>query len=223
MADAKDCLAWTREKLPELLAEQTDLRADASRVAVMGHSAGAMLALQLGAAPSPPAAILCSSGLVYLSDPFWTQPLPAMASVPTADPAFIAEIYNGPVALTSAPMFTPAGPNNSTPRTAWMINAMKAGSLYPDIIKDGNTERVDPATGFSESFPPTCFVHGTGDDYAPYRLIKRANDELKAKGVEVEYVEAEGQSHVFDMFLKEEDALFKDVVMKGLDFLKRHV
>ncbi|KAL1646321.1 hypothetical protein SLS58_003278 [Diplodia intermedia] len=138
VADARDCLAWVRAPgaggMAEALARETSTSgapvvADVGRVGAMGHSAGGMLALELGNEPNPPAAILDFYGVKYLSDPFWTAPLAAFAGVPDAPAALRARVHaESPVPLAAPPMFVDGRPDLGTPRSAWMIHAIKRGT-----------------------------------------------------------------------------------------------
>jgi acetyl esterase/lipase len=93
------------------------------------------------------------------------------------------------------------------------------------VVKDGDYKRVDPAkSSFSATFPPVMFVHGTSDTAVPHELRIRAHKELKALGApRCEILLVDGVDHMFDMPLKPEDALFKDYVLKPLEFLNAAV
>ena len=52
MADADDCLTWTRNELPSIL-EKEGVKADGRKVVAMGHSAGGGMALWLVSFPAP--------------------------------------------------------------------------------------------------------------------------------------------------------------------------
>ena len=223
MADAKDCVSWARESLPSLLKQETSIIVNPQKIVTMGHSAGGHLALHTGSMPNPPSAILAFYSTIYLSDPFFSQPLAAFAAMPDLPTSLTEQVYDGPQALTSGPMFTSTGPDLKTPRSAWMIKALKTGTHLKECVKDGNYDRVDPVKGFNAKFPPTCFVHGTRDPFVGHEFSERAFQELKGLGVESELVLVPDQPHVFDIAIGEQDPLFQDYVMKGLKFLAGHV
>ncbi|KKY26620.1 putative polyketide synthase [Diplodia seriata] len=127
VADARDCLAWVRRAAPgggmaEALARETS-----SVVADVGR----------GNEPNPPAAILDFYGVKYLSDPFWTAPLAAFAGVPDAPAALRARVYaESPVPLAAPPMFVDGKPDLGTPRSAWMIHAIKKGTWLRGCVEE---------------------------------------------------------------------------------------
>ncbi|KAJ3278554.1 hypothetical protein HK104_002235, partial [Borealophlyctis nickersoniae] len=88
--DAKDVLAWCREELGKVLKEEDGgVEVDPGRVAAMGHSAGAALALLLGGLPNPPQALLDFYGMKYLTHPHWHTPNPSFSHVPDYPPDHI--------------------------------------------------------------------------------------------------------------------------------------
>ena len=153
------------------------------------------------------------------------------AGVPDPDDAVCARVFEGgAVPLASSPMFVDGKPDLATPRIAWMLKNLKHGTWAEGIVK-GPRQSVDekawdeaePTQGFAKGFPPTCFVQGDQDQSTPVALARRAHEELSAKGVETELVVFEGAPHLFDAELKEDDPVFQDKVMKGLQFLRKYV
>jgi acetyl esterase/lipase len=223
ISDAKDALVWVRESLPLLLMREAGVEVDPRKVVAIGQSAGGNLALHLGATADPPSAILDMYGVKYFSDPFWFAPLAAFARTPTIDQGFRRQVYDGQQAVTAPSMFINGKPDFSSPRSAWMINALRDGTHLAECVKDGNYERVDPVNFFNASFPPTCIIHGTKDDFVPFELASRAAKALHAVGTEKKFIIVPDQPHVFDLQLKEDDSLFKQYVLPGLQFLAAHV
>jgi acetyl esterase/lipase len=100
---------------------------------------------------------------------------------------------------------------------------MKKGTSISALIPEGEYERVEATRRFNKNFPPTFFVHGNADIFADWKLTLTAHEQLKALGVETEFLVGEGLPHVFDFTIKYTDPLFAKYVVPALDFLKTHV
>ncbi|KAL1961767.1 hypothetical protein VTN77DRAFT_1054 [Rasamsonia byssochlamydoides] len=225
MTDLRDCLIWAVTELPALLEKEDgvgddDFKVDARTVITMGHSAG-------GGHPSPSlpvpiTAVLDFYGGKYYSDPSWHSPNPLYVNAPQTwpdddDDEYINRIYDGPQ-VSSADHYL--GKETPPPtRDAWLTAQLKRGTWLAQVVKDGDFDRVDAAKGFRAEFPPTMFVHGTGNTFTESRISERAHAELKSLGVETELLLVPGVQHMFDMLLKEEDDIFKDYVLRGFKFL----
>lgn len=139
-------------------------------------------------------------------------------------------------------MFVDGKPDLRSPRSAWMIHALKHGTWFKACVEGGDVggeeegvkegliseetlAALEPTRGFGvPGFPPTCFVHGTDDVFAPFALAERAGREARAKGVvEVEFVRVQGAGHVFDIGLSEEDELFKGPVVTALKWFVERI
>lgn len=178
---------------------------------------------------SPPRAILDFYGAKYFADQFWHSPLPALSKIPKFDHEFISQIHNEIPPSSTSSLFQSRAPRSDLPsfdfskaRNAWLFTALKEGYHLSAIVKDGNYDRVDPTTLLSETFPPTCFIHGTADSMVDVAFSRKAYEELKAKGVECELHLAEGKNHGFDGTLNEDESVYSQV-MAGLAFLSKHI
>jgi acetyl esterase/lipase len=161
----------------------------------------------------------------YFTDKSWSAPSAYFAKAPSFLPSYIDQIYDGPIPSAAA-LFSPAhAPPNTPPppRNAWMITTLKDGTWLEKVVKDGDYGRIDGTKGFQAGFPPTVFVQGTGDTVMDHRLSIRAAEELKGHGVEVELLLPEGLDHMFDMALKGDEPVFKEYLVKGFEFLRKHV
>ncbi|KAH7073450.1 alpha beta-hydrolase [Paraphoma chrysanthemicola] len=222
--DAKDVLVWCREELPALLKEKNvGVEIDTMKVVAMGHSAGGHLALTTGTCPNPPLAILDFYSGKYFRDPHWTTPLPNFSQIPSLESSHTDKIFQGPQAITSAPLFTAAGPNLSDQRCAWFIQQIKNGTSMSSIVPNGDYTCIDATCSFSQKFPPTYFLHGKKDIFVPYELSIRAHEALKAFGVETELIMPDDIGHAFDLQIDEEAKEFKECVVPALDWLVGHV
>jgi acetyl esterase/lipase len=139
--------------------------------------------------------------------------------MPHSPGTLTSQIFSGPQALTSAPMFVGGAPNLADPRCAWYIAQIKAGTSISSIVPDGDYARVDPTTQFNEKFPPTYFLHGTKDVFVKCELTERAHDKLKGLGVKTELVAGEEIGHAFDLNMEEGSELWGKYVVPALEFL----
>ncbi|KAG6843707.1 hypothetical protein H0H93_000319, partial [Arthromyces matolae] len=82
--------------------------------------------------------------------------------------------------------------------------------------------KLFPHLVVSENWPPTMLVHGTADTGVPVWDSRHMLRQLKARGVEVDYLEVEGQEHSFD-YVPNAEELFCDVFEKVAAFIKEHI
>jgi acetyl esterase/lipase len=202
-----------------------------------------------GVEAEPPVAILDFYGPKFFLDSFWSSPLPALAQIPDFDESFVNQIFNEPLLTSTATSLEKASaastgdghsapsstgsqkprrepgmpkPDLSIPRNAWLFSALKHGTHLGKIVQDGNFDRVDPASGFSATFPPTFFIHGAADALVLTRLSEQAYHKLKDLGVDTGLALVPGASHGFDSGLPEDDPKYA-FVREGITFLKNHV
>ncbi|KAL6708793.1 hypothetical protein ACN47E_002489 [Coniothyrium glycines] len=221
VTDSLDAYNWASNELPKLLSSDSSIEVDGDRIVSFGHSCGGTLALLTANAAKPPRAILDLFGMKYLKDESYHTPAPL--PVPTPDKALIDQVFQQvPPPIAAPPPFGPNGMDASTPRNAFFVSGMKAGTLLSSAVQDGNYDRVDPATLFSSSFPPTYFANGTADTLVSVKLTEKAHEELKAQGVESVLEILEGANHGFDVG-KGPGTQEVDTVFKGLEFLRAHV
>lgn len=177
-----------------------------------------------GSCPNPPVAIIDYYGVKYIRDYTYHRPAAMFAQVPDVSEEIAKKFLEEPVAFKSKPMFVNGKPNLEDPRAAWFIAAAKKGTSYPDVVQDGDYERVEATNRFSKNFPPTIFLHGTQDPFVDYKLAVRAHEQLKALGVETEILLGDDIEHGFDIFLtSQDDPKFTKYVLPALEFAKKHV
>jgi dipeptidyl aminopeptidase/acylaminoacyl peptidase len=81
-------------------------------------------------------------------------------------------------------------------------------------------EKIDPLLNVSKSWPPVCIVHGTEDTMIPMSLSQDLEKRLKEEGVEVEFIEVEGEGHTFAGKMEKGSKTW-DTQRKGFDWLKK--
>jgi len=149
-------------------------------------------------------------------DPVWHSPTPFFADMPDYPHSLANQVFLGPQLSAATPS---ADTEETTARDAWLSNAFKSGKHLSLVTKDGKFDRIDGSKGFSATFPPTMFIHGTADTVTPSRISERAHEELRRLGVESHLLLVEGGNHMFDMFCSEEEEIYQNYVMRGFKFL----
>ncbi|KAF4302040.1 hypothetical protein GTA08_BOTSDO06246 [Botryosphaeria dothidea] len=187
-----------------------------------------------GTLSPPPRAIADFYGTKLFSDPFWFSPPPALSSLPDFSASLTSRIFEEPPAtFTQSSMEKESAdaakekrkgmpqPDFSNPRNAWLFDNLKKGTQLAACVQDGDYDRCDAVTAFGKTFPPTVFVHGTGDDLVGPRISEEAFKLLKEKGGVTELILAEDCAHGFDIGLEREEEGF-DKRFKG-KFMRFHL
>ncbi|KAF2100501.1 alpha/beta-hydrolase [Rhizodiscina lignyota] len=223
VADTRDAYHWCRTELPKLMWDDFDIEVDGNRIAVMGYSSGAHMAMLLGLETPKPKAVLDFYGTMYLSDEWWTKSVDL--PVPDFDKKFIEKVFSEPVVTSVTQLPADRAKDENTgmdARTAWLMTRMKTGTLV-EAITGGDFDKFDPPTRFSSEFPPTFFAHGEKDNLVSVEISKKAYAQLKELGVDTDMVIVGGKGHGYDATIDEMDDHWEDYVQKGLDFLIEHV
>ncbi|KAF2023906.1 alpha/beta-hydrolase [Setomelanomma holmii] len=207
MTDAREALAWAQNGgLRKALEGKWNGKVDSKRVMVMGTSSGGHLALSTAFhTPTPPLAILDFYGAKAFSSPFWTQHMTKMP------PAFleprpeheIAQLYAEKTTLVGGASLEGQAPDPSAPdpkvRQAFAMHQIATGNVLKTIWSayPNELDKIDPLLNVNKNWPPVCIVHGTADTMIPMSLSKELEARLKEEGVEVAFVEVEGEEHTF--------------------------
>jgi acetyl esterase/lipase len=191
LKDIDDAHRWVRET------GSTLFHIDPERVATVGASGGAYLALMAGARVQPPLRAVVSfygygdvAGSWYSRpDPFYlTQP--RIAKVDAYKTVGTQELSESPATARGA-FYTYCRQNGLWPR--------EVVGLDPDT----DAERLaaySPERLATPAYPPTLLLHGDRDVDVPFEMSERMADALKRQGVAHSLYRLEGLNHAFDVF-----------------------
>jgi acetyl esterase/lipase len=218
--DIDDAWAWIHAELPSLY------DVDIGRVAVLGRSAGGLLALLCGIRLEPrPRAVVSLYGYGDLLAAWCHQPDPFYNK---QDPVDEALAYR--IAATAATESMPEAPRiplyfylRQQGTWAREITGMDPSRDYDRLVQ------LCPVRNIDGEFPPTLLLHGTADTDVPYYASVEMAHALESRGLEVELISIPGAGHVFDRAVTSADLSapaasdaarsFRDIVA----FLQRHV
>ena len=187
LEDVDDAFAWIHLR-------QADLGVDASRLAVVGHSAGGYLTLAAGARVLPrPRALVSFYGYGDLAAEWYAKPDPFYCS----QPAVSAE-----AAAKAAGQKLISHPRGN--RWPFYLYCRQHG-LWPKEVAglDPFTQRDEllkycPQYNVPADYPPTLLLHGDTDTDVPYRQSVDMAAVLAKAGVEHELVTIPNGGHGFD-------------------------
>jgi acetyl esterase/lipase len=221
-SDVSDAYDWLRREGPR------ELGIDPDRIGVVGHSAGAYLALSLGfRADPPPRALVSFYG--YGSLGWYTEPSEIFledGAIDGDDPDVTAVREGPPIANSSL--------EELDRRITFYVYCRQTGrwplevagrdfSDDPDFFADH-----EPLRHVDAGYPPTMLLHGEEDEDVPFDEAEAMVDALDGAGVEAAFVHDalpryRGSSfyHGFD---EDMDAPgVREAFGEALDFLDRHV
>jgi acetyl esterase/lipase len=189
LEDVEDAYRWVREKGPGLF------QCDPERLAVVGQSGGAYLALMSGARLHPsPKVVVSFYGYGDIAGPWLSQP--ALLSQPrvTKEAALQAISRNE---ISEADV---------EPRVDFYIYCRQNG-LWPkqvagfDPLKE--PEKLiaySPDHLVKPGYPPTLLLHGDRDTDVPFQLSERMAAALQHQHIEHSLYRMRGFNHLFDVF-----------------------
>ncbi|KAI0121710.1 Alpha/Beta hydrolase protein [Xylariales sp. AK1849] len=229
MRDCRDLLAWVYDgRLQKALSSEKgdQYPIDLDHVFAFGTSSGGTLALSLGFdVPRPVAGIFDMYGPSNFSDPFWTSPLPHVASKLPKDLSdeFISQVFNEkPVPIVGGVSLegqATGGPNFKDPRAAFAFTQIANGRVMDAIFPSKQWDKVDPLRNLSSSFPPTFIAHGTADTMVPMGLSKDLFTALTQHGVKCGMREVPDEEHTFAGKMEVGSRTW-ELQREGFDFLE---
>lgn len=211
LQDVRDAVRWVRAKAGLL-------EVDPERVALVGHSAGAFLAMLAGATEKP-RAVVSLSGYGEITGEWYTKPALHYTAMPpvSADEAR-RSIGGQPIATSPFP----------SERFRFYVYCRQQG-LWPNEVTGFDPgmnpeqfERFSVSRLATASFPPTLLLHGDTDHDVPLMQSKLIAERLKQLGVTHRLLVLEGKGHNFDEEILVDSAVsaaFNDVTF----FLRTHL
>lgn len=173
-----------------------DLKIDTSRIAVLGQSAGAHMAVWLGLRGKPD---------------FPPQESPAVSGVIVRG---VVNFY-GPVDLSIYGAGAGAGLAHRVVDT-W-VRGFTSG--IPDELGDP-LGFASPVSHFHDEMSPVLFLHGARDRLVPCAVARTAHERLRHLGVATEFVEFADRRHAFDHLSR----TARRAAFNGVrEFLERHL
>ena len=187
--DISDAWAWIHKELPSLY------DVDVERIAVLGRSAGGLLALLCGIRLDPrPRAVVSLYGYGDLLAAWCHQPDPYYNKQAAIDGAVARRIAD-----TAATESTPEAPRIPLyfylrQQGSWVreITGMDPSRDYDRLV------RLCPVRNIDDDFPPTLLLHGTADTDVPYYASVEMMHALESRGLRAELISIPGAGHVFD-------------------------
>jgi acetyl esterase/lipase len=215
LEDLRDAFEWVRQRGPELAG------IDPERLAVVGHSAGAYLALMSGVCVKPrPKAIVSFYGYGDIAGEWYSRPDPFYCQKPPVpkDEASAA-VGHGVISETTAPE-----------RFRFYLYCRQNG-LWPREVAghdpDKESKAFDPfcpVRNVTKEYPPTLLLHGDKDTDVPYEQSVLMAKALERHQVEHQLVTLANRGHGFDGGRKAaEDPVIAETFDRVVAFLKKHL
>ena len=194
LEDVEDAYSWVREKGPALF------QCDPERLAVVGQSGGAYLALMSGARLRPsPKVVVSFYGYGDIAGPWLSQPAVYWASDPS-QPQVTKE------AALQAISRNEISEADVEPRVNFYIYCRQNG-LWPKQVAgfDPLKERekliaYSPDRLVKPGYPPTLLLHGDRDTDVPFQLSEQMAAALQQQHIEHSLYRMRGFNHLFDVF-----------------------
>ena len=193
--DVEHAWRWMRTSASEL-------GIDSTRIAVVGHSAGAYLALLCGAVLEPsPRAIVSFYGYGTILGAWYTRP----------DSFFLAQPRVSDAQADSAVQSMPISSASGVARARLYVYLRQRG-LWTQRVTGldprtdaGRLERYCPVRQVTRRYPPTILLHGTADTDVPFAESATMHDALLRANVPCELVPFAGRDHGFDFDPRDPD------------------
>jgi acetyl esterase/lipase len=189
--DVGDALHWIRTEGPRLF------HADPKRIAVVGQSGGAYLALMEGVRAKPPIqAIVSFYGYGNISGDWYSQP----------DSGFLQEkLVTKEEALRTVGRIA-ISESSPGERSVFYVYCRQTGRWPLEVtsidphLRPNDFAQYNPESLITRSYPPTLLLHGDHDTDVPVLMSERIADSLKRHGVDYRFLRMKGFNHLFDVY-----------------------
>lgn len=188
--DVTDAITWVH-------AEGRLLNVDTSKIFVVGHSAGAYLALMSGYfLQHPPKAIVSFYGYGSILEDWYNKP-DSFALTKKMIPGQEVSKLIGDSVITSA---------RAADRLDLYIYSRQKGS-WPQLVSGHNPKtetkwfrKYCPLQNIHTGYPPVLLIHGVKDLDVPYRESVLLHRQLNLKKVHNKFITWNSYGHLFDVF-----------------------
>jgi len=208
--DIHDALNWVRSTASEMYDFNTN------KLAIVGCSAGAYLALLTGTLEFRTNAIISFYGYGDILGEWYSKPSEFYCKRP------MVKLEEAEKFLSSSEVS-----EGAWERFNYYLWCRQHGKWVEavtglDRVKDNELLRkYNPIDNISNEFPPTLFLHGDKDTDVPYQQSLLMYEALQRFGVKTELVTIRGADHVFDQNMNDVQVI--SAFEKTIDFLTKHL
>lgn len=213
LEDVEDAFRWIRARGPELFA------ADASKIAVLGGSAGGYLTLATGYRVEPrPNVLVAFWGYGDLVGAWYSEPSPHERHhrVTMSREEALAQVSGPPIADSR---------ERKGDGGAFYQHCRQYG-IWPQEVSGWDPREEEdkfvpymPVRNVTPDYPPTLLIHGTADTDVPFEQSERMARRLRENGVEHELIAVPGAEHGL---AGGDPALVDAAYEAALEFVARH-
>jgi acetyl esterase/lipase len=215
--DIEDAFAWVRAEGPALF------QADPGRIAAIGFSAGAYLALAAGFRVAPrPKALVSFYGYGDITGPWYTEPSSFYCDYYPAITREQAYLHVEGPAVSGAPDAA-----SMRGRPEFYLYCRQNG-LWPKAVS-GHDPAVDPEwfrgyeplRNITPDFPPTLLLHGERDTDVPHEQSVLMAEAFRRENVAYDFVTNPDWDHGFDSAAN--DPTVSAAIDRVMSFLASHL
>ncbi|WP_217587203.1 alpha/beta hydrolase [Lentibacillus saliphilus] len=209
--DIRDAVKWVYDEGHKHMNFNTE------KVAVIGSSAGAYLALMTGTFPVKPKAIVSFYGYGDILGDWYLQPSAHFLTM-TNVPEVLAKQLIQPNTIAESPIQR---------RYAIYLFCRQQGKWLDYVADMGTTSNEDalkqfcPVLHVDATYPPTLLLHGDVDEDVPYEESLKMKEALDQAGVFNELITIPNGKHTFDEHM--DDPIVKDAFDRVINFLNKQL